>query len=60
MSRYYTCHFQSESGDEATTVGSGNTRRTAERSARRKLPAPPTGKKLRWDLIWIEPKKKSL
>ncbi len=47
MSRRYECLFISTGGDVATTVGEGNTRRVAERSARRNLPR---GADVRWNL----------
>ncbi len=47
MSRRYKCLFVSTGGDVATTVGHGNTRRVAERSARRNLPR---GKNVMWNL----------
>ncbi len=39
MSRAYRVRFQTQDGDFITTIGFGNTRTSAERSARRKLPA---------------------
>lgn len=51
--RYYKCVFVSELYDVATTTGVGNTRRTAEKSARRKLPR--SKGHLKWTLRSIDP-----
>lgn len=53
MSRAYKCVFVSDHGDVATTVGIGNTRMTAERSASRKIPK--SDGRLTWTLRSIEP-----
>jgi hypothetical protein len=57
MARRYRCLFVSSYGDVATTVGQGNTRVSAERSARRKLPNKPSGLRgvtVGWSLRKIE------
>jgi hypothetical protein len=47
MSRRYECLFVSTVGDVVTTFGEGNTRRVAERRARRNLPL---GEDVKWNL----------
>lgn len=58
MARRYLCTFVSSYGDVATTTGQGNTRTSAERSARRNLPnspEAPRGVTVGWSLREIKP-----
>lgn len=54
MSRKYECVFASNAGDMATTTGEGNTRKSAELWARRKLPKSEAGH-VEWYLRSIRP-----